>query len=139
MARPRKENPLVVLSMRVEPGTADRIAELALETSRPQSDLLRLVVEAGLDAMDEERARPRRARERQVIEAVRELSGRAGLVELPQLRTRLRIEHDVLDELLLGLERAGELDLKVANDQHGLDARQGILRGGRLLWFVAPR
>lgn len=239
MGRPPKENPLVRLSVRLEPSTLERIVSLAESSDRSQSELVRLVVQVGLAHLEQlgqqsvapstetpsteatawsviETARrasrlgllsvpdlvkqlraqgmtteaaidvlsllaqqrrlelrpesgvgllkpadaalcPRGMRgvvlsmmrvvvsPGDVLEAARRLA-QAGLVELPELRRHFCVRNDpdrrvppeVLDGVLLDLEERGLVDLKVANDTHGLDLAQGIRRGSSVLWFVAP-
>lgn len=94
MARPRKDNPLVVLSVRVERDTADRARSLVERTGRPQSELLRLVVGLGLDALDaarEQTSAPNRKRKRETLEQQlwQSIKGnrdsKSGLVSVPRV------------------------------------------------------
>jgi hypothetical protein len=92
MARPRKDSPLVVLSVRVERETADRASHLAQQTGRAQSELLRLVVGLGLEALETARERaspPMRKRKRDALEQQlwKSIEGhrdpKSGLVAVP--------------------------------------------------------
>lgn len=123
MARPRKENPLTVLSVRVETSTADRVAALALETDRSQSELLRLIVSLGLDALEqplEPEPKPKRRRmqslQDQVLAAVaRHQHERTGMAHVPALVRELRdagnTVESVIDVLHL-LGQRGRLELR---------------------------
>jgi hypothetical protein len=94
MARPRKDNPLVVLSVRIERDTAERARLLVERTGRPQSELLRLVVGLGLDALDaarEQTSAPNRKPKRETLEQQlwQSIKGnrnsKSGLVSVPRV------------------------------------------------------
>jgi len=145
MGRPKKENPLVVLAVRVEPREADRAAELALGLTLPQSALLRLALRIGLDELERQGApdqspqSPKRATKRGVLAALRELAPEhGGLVPLPVLRHRFVDAHG-LDAALLALEEQFVVDLKVANDPSQINKSQAIRRGESWLFWVVLR
>lgn len=52
MGRPRKDNPLIVVAVRVEPRVAARLTALAERTDRSHSELLRLIVGLGLERLE---------------------------------------------------------------------------------------
>jgi len=126
MARPRKDNPLVNVSLRLTPDTVARIRQYGSPTQviRRAIDTWLQAVEPGPTAASDDEA---------VVNLVRRLEPEySGLVPIETLRQRLP-GLDV-DSTILRLEGAYLLDGKIANDRRTAPPGIDIPGRGLVCW-----